>query len=103
MTMDLTWEQKFAAIQGLGPSACLRMRGDGSWYVADDHIEIKRGATLTSACQAGSSPEKAVNECWQQLTDLKAGEYLVICAMTSARRAFKWNGFMWEDVKEQLK
>lgn len=92
--------QKFAAILALGPQACLRMRSDGSWYVADDHIEVKQGAMLCSPSQAGSTPEKAIHECWEQLTDLKNCEYLVAGGNREDRKAFKWNGFMWADVKE---
>lgn len=96
----MEWYQKFTAILALGPSACLRMRGDGSWYVADGHIEVHEGSMLSSPTQAGGTPEAAVNEAWQQLTDLKPGQYLVIHVMTDERRAFRWNGFMWQDVKE---
>ena len=63
-------------------------------------IEIKDGSILGGVGGTGKSFDEAVEACWEELTDLKPGAYIVRNASGDKRRAFKWNGFMWDDVYE---
>ena len=94
----MDWEQKFAAINALA-QATLQMRGPGDWYV-ETSVEVKNGSILEGRYGNGTSPENAVNSHWAAMLELAADEYLVANAGMEWRRAVKWNGFMWDDVRE---
>lgn len=98
---EMTWEQKFQACNALrgGILVTLQMRAPGDWYVGNQHAERKEGGVLSGGCVTGAkTPEEAVNQHWDWLTDPKY--YLVIGAYGSERKAVRWNGFMWESVNE---
>lgn len=98
----MDWEQKFAAINALDYDASLCMRKPGDWYVAC-RLEIKKGSVLEGGAGPGrATPEEAVEHYFARITSLlKVGEYVVCRAHGgSSRRAVKWNGFMWADVRE---
>ena len=100
---EMTWEQKLYACNALAPCAMM-MRGPGDWYVSQCSVEVSQGGMMVSPSGNGKIPEYAVHDHWQQLTNLKPGEYLVIDAMAGPRRrAVKWNGFMWQGVEENLR
>ncbi len=94
----MTWEQKLQAAQALSECS-LKMREPGNWYVSQSGVERKEGGCLSSAggCN-GASPEVAVEEFWNWLIDHKYT--IILGAYTDTRRAVKWNGFMWKDVRE---
>lgn len=95
----MNWEQTVQALQALA-EVSLRMRKPGDWYV-NARIEVKSGSMLVGGAGTGRTPEQAVLAEWNRLvTDLKDGEYLVINAGNEERRAVRWNGFMWQDIKE---
>lgn len=96
----MDWQYKFAALNAL-KGACLRMREPNNWYV-DQPIEVKQGPVLWNDHGSGKCPETAVLDHWTRLTELKPDEYLVINAAAPHRKAVRWNGFMWEAVKEEL-
>lgn len=98
--MELTWKQKAFAIQSLvgwGKFA-LKLRDDSSWYTQHG-IERVEKSVLSSGCESGETPEDAINQLWSWATDLNY--HLVVGAFTSERKAVRWNGFMWENVKEE--
>jgi hypothetical protein len=72
-----------------------------SWYVYQS-VEIKKGGVLCSVSGNGNTPEEAIEDHWRKLTELKMGEYVIVCAGTPNRKAVKWNGFMWKPVAEKL-
>lgn len=78
----------------------IKIRETGEWY-ACCAAEIKRGICLVGVHGNGQTPEEAVDDLWLELTSLQLGEYLVLGAYTDRRRAVKWNGFMWDGVREK--
>ena len=96
----MTWEQKLDALQSLG-ECTLRMRKPGDWYVRQG-VEVSQGNLLVGEYGNGKTPEEAVMNHWDLLSNLKPEEYLVVHAMGPNRQAVKWNGYMWQSVKENL-
>jgi ADP-ribose pyrophosphatase YjhB (NUDIX family) len=99
------WEQKFLALQSLlefrAGAAIRRRETPHPWYLSLPGVEVKRGRMLHSPCGGGQTPEEAIHVAWEEYTALEPGEYLVISAGTSARRALRWDRTMWRDVQEQ--
>jgi hypothetical protein len=99
-------DKKSEALAALAPfSICYRERkfrigSPDPWYIHQPGIEVKCRSILRSPCGNGASPLGAVSEYWDEITNLKPGEYVVIGAMAEIRRAVEWNGFMWADVRE---
>ena len=80
----------------------LRMRHLGNFYFASSEIETtKPGSNILSGDYGnGSTPEEAIANCWDVLTSDPA-KYIVLHAMIpEKRRAVRWNGFMWSEVRE---
>lgn len=103
--MELTWEQKLQAIaslHGILDKPSLMMNEPGNWYIYLPALDIKKGCMLTSPCNRGNTPEDAVNSAWDNLTKLKDDEYLVVNAFRDSRKAVKWNGFMWQEISEEI-
>jgi len=99
-TIELTWEQKFAALRAIS-EVSLKMRGPGNWYVSD-HIEIGGDGFLSGVTQAAATPEEAVQDAWNQLVvDLPSDRHLVIGGNSRTRQCYRWNGFMWETVEQK--
>jgi len=100
--MEMTWEQKLEACKSISQTH-LEMRSPGDWFVAQYDLAVKRGIGLEGRYGNGRTPEEAVNDHWNQLTQLERGEYLVFHGgLREKRRAFLWNGFMWGEVKEDF-
>jgi hypothetical protein len=98
--MEMTWEQKFVALNMLAKCS-LEMRKPSDWFVGQA-IEKKVGDMLEAVFGEGTNPAGAVLDHWLRVTNLKEGEYLVINSMDKEnRKAYKWNGFMWEQVDEK--
>lgn len=93
----MNYEEKLEAMNVLGECRVL-MRKPGDWYVHQS-TDIKNNSILEGRYGNGSTPEEAINNHWEQLTNLAPHEYIVISPYTG-RRAVKWEGFMWKDVKE---
>lgn len=93
----MDYEQKLHALNALGECKIL-MRKPGDWYVSQG-TEVKNKGMLEGRFGNGASPEEAIENHWSELTELVHGEYIVIHPR-GERKAVKWNGFMWEDVKE---
>lgn len=96
----MTTNQKMLALQALADSwdAAVMIRKDGSWYVHLSHVERKEGGVISSGCGTAATPDEAIDQCWAWATDPKY--YMVRNAHGDDRRAFRWNGFMWEEVRE---
>jgi hypothetical protein len=77
----------------------VKFRKPGDWYVNQD-VEVKDGGILIGTYGNGATPEEAIEDHWRVLTEIPRGHYLVVRAFDNLRRAVRWNGFMWEDVKE---
>jgi hypothetical protein len=95
----MTWEQKLQACQALTWSGDVgvKMRKPGNWYVSQPGVEIKDKFFLKGAYGNGISPEKAVEDHFHVLTELKDGE-CVKADYAGVTRYVRWNGFMWADV-----
>jgi len=95
----MTYEEKLAALNSIAECSIL-MRKPGDWYVSQS-ADIKSKSMLEGRYGNGKNPEDAINAHWAEMTELlKAHEYVVIDPYTG-RRAIKWNGFMWKDIKEE--
>jgi hypothetical protein len=98
----MTWEQKLAALQALTEHT-LQMRSPGDWYVGAS-IEIGGDGLLKGEYGNGDTPESAVCDHWDRLTNIQAHEYLVVSnpidfAGNNRRSYHRWNGFMWTDAQ----
>lgn len=93
----MDWQQKFIALKAIDPNIALLCRAYGNWYL---HFspEIGKPSVLESPTQRGGDPSEAVDEAWDEYS---TADRVVLNAHTETRRTVKWNGFMWEDVKEQ--
>ena len=98
--MELTWEQKMAALNALSPCSLI-MRKPGDWYVQQD-TDIKDKSILRGEYGNGETPEEAVNDHWGRLTTITPPLYIVARASRDDRKAVRWNGFMWDSVREEV-
>ena len=97
----MDFQQKAQALNALSLLS-IRLREGGDWYV-NTGIEIKDKSMLSGVTSSSSSPEGAVNQYWDKITEqLAPRKYLVVNAYRANRRAVRWNGFMWADVFEDL-
>jgi hypothetical protein len=92
----MTWEQKIQAMQAIGDFS-LRMRHPGNWYIGHS-VSRKEGNLLSGGLISAKTPADAVEEYWLWLTDPK---HYIVLREAGARRAVRWNGFMWQDVVEE--
>ena len=93
----MTWEQKLSALGSLaGSNIALHMRAPGDWYTLSGGVEIGDGRMLSSCGGNGTTPEAAVCDHWERVTNLKPDEFLVVDAMPTSRRHVRWNGYMWD-------
>jgi hypothetical protein len=97
----MDWKQKAQALKALSGmfNFTLNLRDDGSWYVLLKGVERKEGGCLTGGCQNGSTPQEAIDQCWDWATDPQF--CLVKNACSPERKAYKWAGFMWKEVEEK--
>lgn len=99
MTTTFDWSHKAKALNALSPIS-IQIATNGSWYVSQG-VHIKQGAVLAGCVGRGDTPVAAIEDHWQQAVNgLKPGEYLIFDEHGDRRRAAKWNGFMWQEVKE---
>lgn len=95
----MNWQEKAAALFALGGDPSIRMRKVGDWYVYQD-VVIKDGAYLRNFYGNGATPQGAIENHWKVLVeDLEDGQYLLVMSH-SRRKAVKWNGHAWVDIKE---
>jgi len=95
MGANLTWEQKFAALNAL-TRMHLCMRAPGDWYVSADGglVEIVGDGICRSGGTFGVSPEYAVESYFEWATELKPGFRLRVSSGGNVTEV-RWNGFMW--------
>jgi hypothetical protein len=93
------YRQQFIALNALSPCA-IKIDVNCKFYVSQPAVEVKRGALLFSDNGRGDTPENAIQAHWRLHTVLEPGEYLVVNAGAPTRAAVRWNGFMWESVRE---
>lgn len=91
----MTWQQMLMAIQALGETS-LKMRKPGDWYVSA-HTSIANAGLLEGRYGNGSTPEEAVEDHWERITNLAPHEY-VVTSRGGERLNVKWTGFMWEHL-----
>jgi hypothetical protein len=90
---ELTWEQKLAALQCLADTS-LRMRKPGDWFVNANDRFVCGNALQTGSFGNGKSPQEAVEDDWEKMTELSSGRYVQV----RDGKRYRWNGFMWLDV-----
>jgi len=96
---NLTWEEKLVALNALAMGHALAMRKPGDWYVIKPSYEVSRKGMLISEYGNGSSPMSAVDDHFAKIAESRAT--IIMQSFSSPRRAFRWNGFMWESVQEK--
>lgn len=97
----MDYRQQFIAMNALSPCA-IKIDVNCNWYVSQPAVEVKRGGLLCTDSGRGETPQHAIQEHWKRHTEMKPGEYLVVNAGEPTRLAVRWNGFMWESVREDL-
>jgi hypothetical protein len=104
----MNWKEKIEALASLESDIAIRYRPEGTvcagnqdhiWYITQS-VDVKKGSILHGRYGNGETPEEAIEDHWNRLTELEEDEYLVIHAGAMNRKAVKWNGFMWKEVKE---
>jgi hypothetical protein len=97
----MDWQQQFAAIQAFCGhfDVSLRMRKPGDWYVSSN-MGIGGDGMVSGAYGNGATPEEAVQDHWNQYSNLPHNRYATIESGDGQRRG-RWNGFMWELVTEE--
>lgn len=98
-TTTLHYAEMMAALNAIGRCG-VYMRARDDWYVHQAGVEIGGNGLLSSVSVSGATPINAIEKYWAKLTNLDPGLHVVIGAMREDRRAVRWNGFMWDDVKE---
>lgn len=105
----MNWKEKMDALSSLDDEIALKYRNAEyvkdlklePWYVLQRvEIKTKGGSILKCVSGNGNTPEEAIVDHWQQLTELNQEEYVVVYAGSNNRQAVKWNGFMWKKVQE---
>lgn len=97
--MDFT--QKSRAIKALADVLEVRFH-DMGWAATAGNVEVRDNGLLMGVTGRGRTPETAVDELFERLTNVPAGQYLVVNAYSDQRRAVRWNGFMWAQVNEPV-
>lgn len=96
--IPLTWEQKIQACHILGDFV-LRMRAPGDWYASHRWVARKEGHFLASGCvRYAETPEQAVNQHWEWLTEPK---YYIVTGYGENRKAYRWEGWGWRQIDEE--
>lgn len=99
--MILTLSQKMIALNCLNPCSITysTLTPADPWRCSVEGLEIEEKSILRSVYGIGPSPEEAVNNLWDKLTDnLDANSFIVIDAYKPTRRQYVWAGFMWQPV-----
>lgn len=97
----MTYEEKMLALDALGRPAGAKLRivdRAESWVCEVIRVEIKDGRHLEILSAWGSTPADAIEACWERAVSAKM---LVVNSTSPSRETFRWNGFMWERVREE--
>lgn len=100
----MNWMDKAQALNSIGRlSLHLSQVIEGGWMASVERIEIGGNGFLHSPSCHGVTPEAAIDQLWQDLTDLKPDQYLVRNAFLGERHHYRWNGFMWDSLPVEQK
>jgi hypothetical protein len=91
--MNMTWQEKFRALNELTPTY-LGINRFGDWHVAASSRSVKVGNFLESYGGKGSSPQEAVEDDWKKMAESQV--LIVINAFSEHSEQFRWNGSRWE-------
>lgn len=95
---EMTYVQKMAALTALGRANIQLTVDRKSWACIVPNAELKRGRLSAGLSGWGETPQEAVESCWEEAI---SGCPLVVGVNSSSRETFRWNGFMWERVREE--
>ncbi len=95
--MRLSARQKFKAIQALAHVNISHRERFGDIIALPAYLEVKKGCILSCVYGVGDTKEQAINDLWEQLTDLPEGECLGLFT-NGRRRYFVWDEFFWREV-----
>jgi len=108
---ELTWRQKWEALEALG-NVSLERNVHGEFYLSIEGVELKEhaGDGVLTGSTGEHSPhlEQAILNTWDRcVTNLPADGYLVVEKWIDGhvRKHYKWQGFMWQEleVKEPVR
>ncbi len=102
--IDLTWEQKLAAINALVRCE-LYMRKPGDWMLEIPGLGISDGVLVSYGVGLfGSSPEEVVESAWKELLAVDGIKKAIRIEHAPDYKAFYyvWNGFMWKDITDRF-
>ena len=93
------YKWKWAALDALS-GVSIRLTDNNNISAAFDKVvEIKSGSVLTAAVGFGDTPEEAIEELFSKCTNLSYNETLVLDAMNENKKEYKWNNFLWKEIK----
>ena len=93
----MDWQQKVKACKAIGDIE-IKMQDIGDWYINHSGVDRREGNFLCSGVVTNAkTPEEAINQHWEWLLD---PVYYIVVNNYKGRHAFRWNGFMWEEVEE---
>lgn len=96
----MTAYQKLAALTALdADTALVFSKYTGQVFVTMPNVEIGDGCVLSGFTEHRDTFEEAIDAVWQRLTTLPLEEHLVYRAMSDQRKHFRWNGYMWQDLR----
>ena len=98
--MQLTTSEMADAMESLG-TLVIRRAFEDKWSASLDNVEIGHEGLLSSCVEWGSDPNQAVSLLWDRITNLAPDERLVVGAYRPERGEYRWNGFMWKEVRNE--
>lgn len=98
----MNWLEKWRAMDALSDTT-LHVREDtprlhNSPVYASNRVEMGGDGMLKSLPGGGGTPEEAIESLWLAMTGIPADRYLVVAAMNSGRKHYRWNGYMWDEI-----
>ncbi len=94
----MTWEEKLCALNNMGAGkAELGMNKPGDWYCVVPTAKLAGSGFTQSFNGFGNTPNAAIDDLWMKVMFLPKG---ITHIQVGTDRRIKWNGFMWEDIRE---
>lgn len=91
----------FRALRAAGDNPAIRLDLNSRWYV-DSRLEVVGNGVIGGVgAKRSSEPGDAVHLFWREIENLPDGHALTLNGSDPTRRLLRWNGFMWEDVRER--
>jgi flavodoxin len=101
----MDWQDKAKAIDILS-ALSIRIHDRNDWSADIGDVTIKGDGVLTSTMGRGNTPQKAIEDLWRQLTDLKANQCIVAVYRDVGeliRKHYRWETCIWKEIPRERK